>query len=260
MIQSKSVSLSFTQTIYGSFKFLLFVIMICSFLIFQIFTFILIHPQKVRLKLASRVVSFFSKIGLTLLSVKVEHLSASLPKTGTLIVANHQSYLDVLVLAAYYPSLFVTSVEIKETFFLGQITQLAGCFFVERRKSKIKVGTKEREASQMKKVIHEGTHVILFPEGTSSDGNQVLAFKATFFQVSVDCQCPVIPMVIKYQGLSKDSVPWYGDMTFSDHLFRLCLMPEISASLNVLPSLRGENKFELANQSQSLIKSFYEKN
>jgi len=260
MNQSKSISTHYVQYLNGSLKFLLFLILIISFLLFQTVILIFLRSQKLRLKIVSRVVSNFSKIGLKLLSVKVDHHKAPLEKSGALIVANHQSYLDVLILAAYYPSLFVTSVEIKETFLLGQISQLAGCFFVERRKNKIRPGTKAREVSEMKKVIHDGTHIILFPEGTSSDGRDVLPFKATFFQVSVDCECPVIPMVIKYQNESRQSVPWYGDMTFPDHLLSLCLMTEISASLTVLPNLKGEDKFELANQSHTLIKSFYETN
>lgn len=192
-----------------------------------------------------------------LLNIKVYQRGNSSEVKGSLIVANHMSYVDVLILAVLYPSLFVTSVEIKEVPILGQMTQLAGCFFVERRRSKITPGTKAQELGLMKEKLSQGFNVFLFPEGTSSDGSRVLPFKVTFFQLAVDTGAPVVPVCLKYQGLSKSVVPWYGDMTFPGHLFRICLLPEISAELIELESFTGLDKIEISQKAFQEISLVY---
>src|SRR5690606_25499972 len=177
-----------------------------------------------------------------------------------LIVSNHMSYLDVIILFAYYPSLFITSVEIKNTFLLGRICKLAGCFFVERRRAYRSMETKNLELQDMKQKFAQGFNVFLFPEGTSSDGSGILPFKGTFFQLAVDTETKVQPMCLKYTGSNAHIPPWYGDMTFPDHLFKLCLQREINAKLIILDEVEGNEKMALAKQTQEMISDVYEKN
>lgn len=105
--------------------------------------------------------------------------------------------------------------------------------------------------------FRQGFSVFLFPEGTSSDGSSVLPFKGTFFQLAVDTQTPVRPLCLKYLGKNRDVPPWYGDMTFPDHLFRVCLQEQIEVSLTVLPEVTGTEKMLLAKQCHSLIAEAY---
>jgi 1-acyl-sn-glycerol-3-phosphate acyltransferase len=198
-----------------------------------------------------------SKVALKVLRVKINRVGVRGEVTKRLIVANHLSYLDVLVLSTEFPSLFVTSTEIRDTFLLGDICKLAGCFFVERRRDKRSVATKEIELADMKGKFDQGFNVFLFPEGTSSDGKQVLPFKGTFFQLAIDTNTPVVPMVLKYEGENRDVPPWYGDMTFPDHLYSICSAKDLEVTLTVLPEVMEEEKMKFAKTCYEHISHAY---
>ncbi|OQW47954.1 MAG: hypothetical protein A4S09_14245 [Proteobacteria bacterium SG_bin7] len=141
-------------------------------------------------------------------------------------VANHMSYIDVLVINSFLPSCFVTSQEIRETFGLGLLTEVAGCIFVERR-NKLKLGN---EIEELSRALDWGINVCVFPEATSTNGETVLPFKKPLFRASVIAEVPILPITINYdsvdgKGLStenRDIVCWYGDMDFLSHLWNLC--------------------------------------
>lgn len=219
----------------------------------------LIWSERLKLNYFLRSITLTSRICLRILNIKVSHKSAGGEVTQRLIVANHLSYLDVLILFSHYPALFITSVEIRETFMLGRVCKLAGCFFVERRKDKRNENTKQEELNQMKAKFAEGHNIFLFPEGTSSDGSGVLPFKNTFFQLAVDTKTNIVPMCLRYTGENADVSPWYGDMTFLDHLFKVCLQKEITANLVVLSEVSGNDRILLAEQTQQIISETYAK-
>ncbi len=239
------------------FKFFAFTLLMLTFLVHHGLASLLLRNLTRRHRYFVKSIKRYSLCAHKIFGIRVHQSGSAEDVKGSLIVANHMSYLDVLVLSASYPSLFVTSVEIRETFFLGQISSLAGCFFVERRRSRISPGTKEGELGLMKRKLEEGINVFLFPEGTSSDGSKVLPFKATFFQLAEN-ELPIVPICLKYTGKARSAVPWYGEMTFLDHLFSLCRLETIDAHITQLPMVRGLNKFQLAQQTQSLISGCYE--
>lgn len=243
----------------GLFRFLAFFLVIMSFLVVHSLLAFFVTNEKKRLKLYLKSIPFFAQTGLLILNVKVSLHGTRGEVKQRLIVANHLSYLDVLILSAFYPSLFITSVEIRETFLLGQLTNLAGCFFVERRKEKRTSDTKENELKDISQKLQNGHNIFLFPEGTSSDGCQVLPFKSTFFQLAVDANIPVLPLTLSYSGAGRDAVPWYGKMTFPDHLLRLCMQKEINAHVIRLPEVKGDDRFYLAKTTQDLIRTTYER-
>ena len=241
----------------GILKFSVFIFLMLLFVIHHTVASLLIWNEKLRLKYFLKSISLTSKLALKVLNVRVAYEGQRGEVNCSLMVANHLSYLDVLILFAEYPSLFITSTEIRDTFLLGRICKLAGCFFVERRKTLHTPMTKVEELSSMKKKIDEGFNVFLFPEGTSSDGSNVLPFKGTFFQMAVDAEIDVQPLCLKYTGENKDVPPWYGDMTFPDHLFNLCKQREITAKVISLPVLRGQSKMQLANDSYLSVSGAY---
>ncbi|MBY0517319.1 MAG: 1-acyl-sn-glycerol-3-phosphate acyltransferase [Bacteriovoracaceae bacterium] len=206
----------------------------------------LILSEKKRNTLIIQNTQLAAKLVLKILNIQ---LTAPLPEIhGKMVVCNHLSYVDVLLIFAYVPGRFITSVEIKETFLLGQITQLASCFFVERRKSKRIPEVLKNEMLSMQQTLKSGFNVILFPEGTSSNGETVLPFKSTLFQVAIDSQIPIQPLTLKYliDPRDQDSVYWYGDMTFADHLYRLCLLKEVKAHITALGAIEP-------NQERSIL-------
>lgn len=256
--QTSNVSLlSFSS---GLVKYFLFFLIVLTFLVHNTLADLLIRNEKVKLRYFLWSISRTCKVALRLLNVRVSIEGAKAEIRQKLIVSNHLSYLDAIILFAYFPSLFITSVEIRETFLLGRVCKLGGCFFVERRKSRRSMETKNNELKAIKEKFSQGFNVFLFPEGTSSDGSGVLPFKGTFFQLAVDTGTKVQPMCLKYTGPNAHVSPWYGDMTFPDHLFKICLQREITAHLTILEEVEGTEKMAFAKKTQEMISEAYEKN
>ncbi len=145
-----------------------------------------------------------------------------------LLVANHVSYFDIVVLNSLLPAFFVAKSEVAGWPGLGFLARIAHTVFVDRKR-----GATGRERDRLRQRLREGDLLILFPEGTSNDGNGVLPFKSAFFAVAErpaeesGPAVPVQPVSVAYTRL--DGLPmqrafrpfyaWYGDMTLTDHLF-----------------------------------------
>jgi len=231
--------LKFIQALLRAF---LFVVIVTSYLLVAgiFYPYYLISPMKAR-RILCRLVSFYCRVGLLLLGFKVsENYKVDKLKVvdrNFLIVSNHMSYMDILVMCSRHPACFVTSVEMRDIPFLGHMCKLAGCVFVERR-NKDNLG---REVSEITEALKAGLNVVIFPEATSTNGEGVIRFKRPLFRSSIDSNIPVLPMTVNYTHLdglkvdksNRDYVCWYGDMTFADHLFKLLSITSTRASLTI---------------------------
>lgn len=154
-----------------------------------------------------------------------------------LMVSNHMSYLDVILLASLRSACFVTSQEIRETPGLGIICRAGGCLFVNR-KNRRNLGGEVKELSEAMK---DGMSVTVFPEATSSDGSGVLKFRRPLFNAAIDAKVPVLPVTINYleidgeavKGHNRDTICWYGDMPFFAHAVKLFGTKKLKAQLVV---------------------------
>ena len=176
---------------------------------------------------------------------------------GRLLVANHLSWLDPLLLSAIRPAIFVTSVETAEDSFLGRICASAGCVFMERRHRSGLIDECGRLATLLR---HHA--VVVFPEATSSDGTRLLPFRPAAFAAAIAARAPVQPLTLQYHSLdgralnarTRDRVYWYGDMTFLPHLGQLTTIARIDATLTVMPVHTGiACRKALANQTRLAI-------
>ncbi|MGH1469448.1 MAG: lysophospholipid acyltransferase family protein [Bdellovibrionales bacterium] len=184
---------------------------------------------------------------------------------GTLVIGNHMSYLDILIYLSFFECLFVTSIETKEKLFLGQITSLAGCLFVERRNPR----NLPNELKTIKKYFDNNLSVCIFPEGTSSNGERILPFKKSLFQLPLETKCPIQPIVLNYTSIdgkdfsSKtcDLVCWHGDhQPFFKHLLTLLTLKKIEASIEILPQIDSsqfENRKEIADYCYKILADNY---
>ena len=185
-----------------------------------------------------------------------------------LFVSNHMSYLDVLIFSSKIPSVFVTSVDMGEVFFLGTLAEMGGSIFVERR-SRQRV---ERDLSKMSETLKHGFNIVIFPEGTSTNGQKMLPFKKSLLMSAVESQRDIVPVAIKYMSIdgvpfskaNADTVCWYGDMTFADHLMGLWKHKSIKVQVQFLPAIstkqavEGERiRTELAEKSWLAIQDAY---
>jgi 1-acyl-sn-glycerol-3-phosphate acyltransferase len=181
------------------------------------------------LALAERIPLAYHRRCLRIIGLTLETRGRMADTRPTLFVVNHSSYLDITVLGALIPGSFVAKREVAGWPLFGLLARLQRTVFVDR-------GARRDVAAQhgaLRRRLEAGDDLILFPEGTSSDGNRVLAFKSALFAVAglevAGGPVPVQPVSLAYTRL--DGVPlgrglrpylaWYGDMKLMPHLWRM---------------------------------------
>jgi 1-acyl-sn-glycerol-3-phosphate acyltransferase len=176
----------------------------------------------------------------------------SVPLNG-LLVCNHLSYLDVLVLAALTPSLFVAKSEVRRWPVFGWFARLAGTIFVERNKP----SQTGQSADKIAVALRNGALVVLFPEGTSSGGETVLPFKSSLLEPATRNVHALTAGLIAYEladGDVSEEVCYWKDMTLVPHLINLLSKRAIRASVSFTVLRQGSsNRKELARQLHSEV-------
>ena len=176
----------------------------------------------------------------------------SVPSSG-LLVSNHLSYLDIIVLSSIRPCVFVAKRDVASWPLFGWLAHAAGTIFAdrERRCSSRKVVNGIRDA------IAGGSVVVLFPEGTSSDGSAVLPFKSALLESAVRLHSPIAGAFIEYaldDGSVADEVCYWRDMTLVPHLLNLLFKREIRATYSFSPAkVRDGNRKEIARELRDEI-------
>lgn len=145
-----------------------------------------------------------------------------------LFVSNHSSYLDITVLGSLIPGSFVAKTEVGSWPFFGVLARLQRTVFVERKAR----STVDKQRDDMGGRLDAGDSLILFPEGTSSDGNRTLPFKTALFAVAarrIDGR-PLTVQPVSIAPTRLDGIPmgiafrpfyaWYGDMDLVPHLWQ----------------------------------------
>ncbi len=147
-----------------------------------------------------------------------------------LVVSNHLSYLDILIYSAVLPCAFVSKIEISKWPYFGVAARAGGTLFIDRssRASAMAV------ASEMARRFALPIPVLLFPEGTSTDGSQVLPFHSSLFQPVVAGPVLVTPAMVRYViggGIHESALCWFGEAPFVSHLWKTLGTPGFSAEV-----------------------------
>ncbi|MEP6685850.1 MAG: lysophospholipid acyltransferase family protein [Verrucomicrobiota bacterium] len=177
----------------------------------------------------------------------------SMPSSG-LLVCNHLSYLDIIVLSSIQPCVFVAKRDVAAWPLFGWLARAAGAIFVDRRR-RVAAG---QVIDCMSKAIAGGSLVVLFPEGTSSDGSTVLPFKPALLEPALQLNCPIAAGAIDYSlplGSVADEVCYWRDMTLVPHLLNLFAKARVESTLRfarVERSSPGDRK-ELARELRRAI-------
>jgi lyso-ornithine lipid O-acyltransferase len=178
----------------------------------------------------------------------------TIPSSG-LLVSNHLSYLDIVVLSSIRPCIFVAKRDVASWPLFGWLAQVAGTVFVDRNR---KFGT-PKSVDVIGDAIGAGSVVVLFPEGTSSDGSTVLPFKSALLESAVQLRCPIAAASIDYglnDGSVADEVCYWREMTLVPHLLNLFFKREIRANYSFSPTkVRGGNRKEIARELRDEVVS-----
>ena len=139
--------------------------------------------------------------------------------THGLIVSNHLSYLDIVIYGAITPCFFVSKAEVARWPYFGRAARVGGALFVDRSRR----SSASDAAKQMEERLRLAMPVLLFPEGTSTDGSVVLRFHTGLFEPAVTGGAAVTAAAIRYQiegGVSESELCWFGDALFLPHLWK----------------------------------------
>jgi 1-acyl-sn-glycerol-3-phosphate acyltransferase len=162
----------------------------------------------------------------------------------TLFVSNHVSYLDIMVLGSLIGGSFVAKAEIAGWPLFGWLAKLQRTVFVDRQRA-----STASQGGLIRQRLGAGDNLILFPEGTSSDGNRILRFKSALLGAAdlvIDGRpLAVQPVSIAYAAL--DGIPigrafrpffaWYGDMMLASHLWRMAGLGTTTVAIHFHPPI-----------------------
>jgi 1-acyl-sn-glycerol-3-phosphate acyltransferase len=174
-----------------------------------------------------------------------------------LLVSNHVSWADIMVLGSAFPGSFVAKSEVAGWPILGWLVRQHGTIFVERARR----GMAGQQRDAIADRLRSGSTVILFPEGTSSDGRQVLPFKSALFASAVSASCAVQPVTIVWTAVggrpvdesNRRMVAWIDDMDLLPHVWDLLCAGGAEARLICNPAVTGSDRRELALRSQESV-------
>lgn len=162
-----------------------------------------------------------------LLGLRVRVLGRPAGRPGgraVVYVSNHTSWLDIPVLGGVLEACFVAKAEVGRWPVVSTVAWLGRTVFVSRR-----ARTTGRERDDMRARLNRGDNLILFPEGTSSDGCRVLPFRSAFFSAAEGERPPLVqPVTVVYDRLAglpvgrvgRPVFSWYGDMELGGHFWR----------------------------------------
>ena len=156
-------------------------------------------------------------------------VSGPIPQKG-LLICNHLSYLDILAISAVTPAVFVSKAEVRRWPLFGWFAAIAGTVFVDRER-RTHVGEVNRE---IEAALDAGALVVVFPEGTSSDGLLVRPFRTSLLEPAARGRHEISVGWLHYEledGDASQEVCYWGDHTFFPHVLNLLGKKSIRATL-----------------------------
>jgi 1-acyl-sn-glycerol-3-phosphate acyltransferase len=154
------------------------------------------------------------------------------PSPPFLLVANHLSYMDVIALMTRIDCVFVAKSEIARWPFIGTLCRAADTIFIERDKLR----DIPRTLSRIERALGQGHGVVIFPEGTGTAGDEVLAFRPSLLEPAARARIPVTCATVTYATppgtpSARDTVCWWGNTPFLPHLWKLLRFPGFEARI-----------------------------
>lgn len=194
----------------------------------------------------------------TLSFLKVELRTTGAPPQSlarpAVLVANHVSWLDIYLVHAVWQVRFIAKSEVRNWPVIGCLSARTGTLFIERGN--------RRHATQINRAIHsafvEGDAIGIFPEGTTTFGDEISGFHASLLQPAVDEHALVFPVALRYldvHGNLNRNAAYVGDTSLLESMFAILAQPRIVAELIFLAPIdaEGRSRRDLARETQAAI-------
>jgi 1-acyl-sn-glycerol-3-phosphate acyltransferase len=169
------------------------------------------------------------------LGLKLRVIGQAVAARPVLFVSNHSSWTDVVALGAVLPGCFIAKGDVARWPVISWVAKLGRTIFVSRSR-----GTVTTEQHELERRLATGDNIILFPEGTTSDGNRVLPFASAFLTLAFCPAKPAVqPVTIVYDRLDghpvndeeRSSIAWYADMDLAPHFLQLARRRSFRATI-----------------------------
>ncbi|WP_245674181.1 MULTISPECIES: lysophospholipid acyltransferase family protein [Actinoplanes] len=171
------------------------------------------------------------------------------PRPGSLLVANHVSWLDIVALTAILPVRLVAKHDVRSWPVIGAFAGRIGSMFVDRTRPRTLPGTVAEAAG----VLRDRRSVVVFPEGTTFCGAEHGRFRPAFFQSAIDAGAPVVPVSIRYDSAEACFI---GEDTLWSSVLRIARIRQLTITLVAAPALRpepGADRRVLARAAQASL-------
>lgn len=196
-----------------------------------------------RWKIISRLNRNFTLLMRVILNIKVtvEGDEGQLERGGYVIIANHMSYVDGIVLGSIFPIVFVSKKEVRSWPVVGLWNILCGTIFIDRQ-HKQEVGVM---VDEMAAKLKQEANILLFPEGTSTNGERMLPFQTVPLAAPLRSRSIIVPTTLAYKSVedrpvspaNRDLIYWYGDMDFISHFWKLMALRSVEALVTIQPKV-----------------------
>lgn len=188
-------------------------------------------------------------------NMKIEVIGAP-PKPPFFLVCNHLSYVDVPALRCVADGVFVAKGEIESWFLAGRIVRDMGAIYINRQNRR----DIPRAGEEIVKRLENGEGVMVFPEGTSTKGEEVLPFNSSFLEFAARTDLPVSYCSISYKTPAgempaSEAVSWWDETGFMEHMLRLFTVREFTAVITFGEApVANPNRKELARELHEKVK------
>ena len=180
------------------------------------------------------------------------------PQAPFFLVSNHLGYIDIPIIRSQIETLYVSKSEVAEWPLAGRIVGDMGTIFIDRRNHR----DIPRAGEEILKSLSRGEGVVVFPEGTSGSGRDLLAINSSFFEFPASNGIPVVVMTLHYKTSEGDpepslSVSWWDETPFPRHIFNLFKLRRPSVTLRFGKAVSDENRKVLARQVEEEMRSSF---
>ena len=176
----------------------------------------------------------WARVSAWLFNLKINVVGEAPDFKGGLIAANHQGVLDILVLASVFRIRFAPKAEMRNWPVIGAMTQCNKPVWIDRstpRKARF-------SAEAMCKTMQSGQAMMVFPEGTTSNGqNGLLPFKSTAFQAAIDSGSKILPVIIEYDEKYRSQIQWCGQTAFPKYLWGVLGLKKTIVTLHIMDTV-----------------------
>ena len=202
---------------------------------------------------------WFKKI-LDIVEVKI-NIKGDIKEGNYLIISNHSSWLDIIILGSTFKTTFLSKIEVSRWPIIGKITTAVDMLFIDRGSK----NAASHAVDNISKFLTNKRNVTIFPEGTSSGGKGLLKFKPRLFASSIEANCPIQCVIIKYPYKNKimhPRVPFIRGNSLFLSILKILFQNDIVAEVTIseLVNPKGKDRKSISNECYTIIKDSLEKN